>query len=131
MLAARPWLALRQRRLQCVDEHGARAAWLDDLVHVAALGGDEFALVLPGRSEQEGLEVAAAVVRRLATIESAPGERISVSAGTATFPEHGSERSELYRLADDALYLAKAEGKSRVRAARRAERDSAPVAITR
>ena len=95
------------------------------------VGGDEFALVLPGRSEQEGLEVADAVVRRLATIESAPGERISVSAGTATFPEHGSDRNELYRLADDALYLSKAEGKSRVRAARRAERDSAPVAITR
>ena len=95
------------------------------------VGGDEFALVLPGRSEQEGLEVAEAVVRRLATIESAPGERISVSAGTATFPEHGSDRNELYRLADDALYLSKAEGKSRVRAARRAERDSAPVAITR
>ena len=95
------------------------------------VGGDEFALVLPGRSKDEGLEVAEAVVRRLATIESVPGERISVSAGTATFPEHGSERSELYRLADDALYLSKAEGKSRVRAARGAERDSEPVAITR
>src|SRR5438105_9044987 len=39
VLALRPWLALRQRRLERVDQHRARAAGLDHLVDVAALGG--------------------------------------------------------------------------------------------
>src|SRR5207248_4082109 len=39
VLAPRPRLALRQRRLERVDQHGARPARLDHLVDVAALGG--------------------------------------------------------------------------------------------
>src|SRR5205085_2925936 len=42
---------------------------------------------------------------------------ITVSAGVATFPQHGNERDALIRLADGALYWAKEHGKNQVRLA--------------
>jgi diguanylate cyclase (GGDEF)-like protein len=79
------------------------------------VGGDEFALLLPGRNQPEGVEIAHAVVARLAQIEFEHDLVVSVSAGVASYPANGVERSELIRLADVALYLAKGEGKNRVR----------------
>ena len=38
-----------------------------------------------------------------------------MSAGVATYPQHGVERSELVRVADSALYMAKEQGKNTVR----------------
>src|ERR1041384_6548699 len=40
---------------------------------------------------------------------------VTVSAGVAISPQHASERDELIRLADSALYWAKEYGKNRVR----------------
>jgi diguanylate cyclase (GGDEF)-like protein len=81
------------------------------------LGGDEFALLLPGVDEQVALEVARSVVKRIG--ESGLGQygSITVSAGVATFPQHGRERDALIRLADGALYSAKEHGKNQVRLA--------------
>src|SRR4029453_3816472 len=42
-------------------------------------------------------------------------ETAQLSAGIVTYPDHGVERSELMRVADSALYLAKEHGKNRVR----------------
>jgi diguanylate cyclase (GGDEF)-like protein/putative nucleotidyltransferase with HDIG domain len=77
------------------------------------LGGDEFALLLPGRTEDEALAVAEVVLERIAALAYAHGERVTVSAGIATYPDHGVERSELVRVADSALYLSKEQGKGR------------------
>jgi diguanylate cyclase (GGDEF)-like protein len=82
------------------------------------LGGDEFALILPGRDGNDGLTIADAVMNRLVTIEAAPGDTVSASAGLATYPTDGVARSELVRVADEALYAAKKAGKNRVRAYR-------------
>ncbi len=79
------------------------------------LGGDEFALLLPGRRQHEGLAVAELVLGRLSATEFGHGEAVTLSAGVAAYPEH-AERSELVRVADDALYRAKKAGKGRVRA---------------
>jgi len=79
------------------------------------LGGDEFALLLPGRTEQEALDVAELVLERIAAMASDHGEPVSASAGIASYPEHGVERSELVRVADSALYWAKEQGKGRAR----------------
>jgi diguanylate cyclase (GGDEF)-like protein len=79
------------------------------------LGGDEFALLLPRRDEHEGLSIARAVIERVTEVECEHGGSVSVSAGLATYPQHGVDRSELVRVADSALYLAKEQGKNTVR----------------
>jgi diguanylate cyclase (GGDEF)-like protein len=82
------------------------------------LGGDEFALLLPGRTEREGLAVAELVLERIAALTGPHGERVTVSAGIASYPEHGIERSELVRIADSALYWSKEQGKGRASVSR-------------
>jgi diguanylate cyclase (GGDEF)-like protein len=72
------------------------------------IGGDEFALLLPGHTDREAMVVAEGVIGRLRPVAE-------LSAGIATYPDHGVERSELVRVADSALYLAKEHGKNRVR----------------
>ncbi|MGH2996104.1 MAG: diguanylate cyclase, partial [Gaiellaceae bacterium] len=79
------------------------------------LGGDEFALLLPRHDEHEGLSIARAVVDRVTDSDCEHGSPVSMSAGLATYPQHGVERSELVRVADSALYLAKEQGKNTVR----------------
>jgi diguanylate cyclase (GGDEF)-like protein len=84
----------------------------------ARYGGEEFAVYLKGA----GLESAVAAAERIrsrteATILSlAPGvtDRVTVSVGVAAAPVHGTDRVTLLRLADAALYRAKAEGRNRV-----------------
>jgi diguanylate cyclase (GGDEF)-like protein len=79
------------------------------------LGGDEFALLLPGRGERDALAIAEAVLERVAATDCEHGAPVTVSAGIASFPQHGLERSELVRVADSALYWSKEHGKGRVR----------------
>ncbi len=78
------------------------------------LGGDEFALLLPGRTETEALAIARSVIDRVAAMKLADGETLTVSAGVAVYPDHGLDRSELVRVADNALYTSKNEGKGSV-----------------
>jgi len=85
------------------------------------IGGDEFALLLPGRSSEEGREIAEAVSRRIASAAYEHGGDVSISVGVATYPEDGIDRSELVRLADQALYAAKGLGKARVHVYRSGE----------
>src|SRR4029453_5095900 len=72
------------------------------------IGGDEFALLLPGKTAREAMEIAEGVIGRVSGTAA-------LSAGIVTYPDHGVERSELVRVADSALYLAKEHGKNRVR----------------
>jgi HD-GYP domain-containing protein (c-di-GMP phosphodiesterase class II) len=64
------------------------------------IGGDEFAVLVPGtpRADTEELGV---------RIGAALAERIAVTAGTASFPEDGLDLDELYHAADRELYLGK------------------------
>jgi diguanylate cyclase (GGDEF)-like protein len=81
------------------------------------LGGDEFALLLPTLDEAAALAVARSVVKRIGEWGIGEHGSITVSAGVATFPQHGRERDALIRLADGALYWAKEHGKNQVRLA--------------
>ncbi len=81
-------------------------------------GGEEFLLALPQCSEQVGWERANAVRRRLAatTFTSVGGDafHVTLSAGVAVFPNHGSSLDKLLGAADHALYRAKSAGRNRV-----------------
>jgi len=80
------------------------------------LGGDEFAVLLPKQDERQATAVARSIVERVAALDVAGVGPVTVSAGVAMYPSHGSGRDELIRLADSALYWAKKDGKNRVRA---------------
>jgi diguanylate cyclase (GGDEF)-like protein/putative nucleotidyltransferase with HDIG domain len=82
------------------------------------LGGDEFAVLLVGMDEQVALSTTQSIVQRIAETELGKAGAVTVSAGVATFPQHGRERDSLIRLADGALYWAKEHGKNQVRLAR-------------
>ena len=98
------------------------------------LGGDEFALLLSGHGTGSAREVAEAILGRIETHELERGGSVTASAGLATFPADGSTGSELIRLADNALYTAKDQGKNRVSASRPADEELqaalTPVAVT-
>jgi diguanylate cyclase (GGDEF)-like protein/putative nucleotidyltransferase with HDIG domain len=79
------------------------------------LGGDEFALLLAGRTEREALTIAESVLERVAAIEWERNVTITLSAGIASYPEHGVDRNVLVRVADSALYWSKEQGKSQAR----------------
>src|SRR5436305_1659753 len=82
------------------------------------LGGDEFAVLLPGLEDARALPTAEAIVARIGASDIGPVGSITISAGIATYPQHGRERDALIRLADSALYWAKEHGKNQVRLAR-------------
>jgi diguanylate cyclase (GGDEF)-like protein len=80
------------------------------------VGGDEFALILPGTDDVAGFDVAASVLDRIKDRAGETSGRITASAGVATFATNVRERAVLVRAADEALYRAKVAGKDQVRA---------------
>jgi len=89
------------------------------VVDVAArYGGEEFAVILPETGPEDALRVAERLRREVERAEFVlePGRVLhcSVSAGVASCPRDGREARLLIRLADEALYAAKAAGRNRV-----------------
>ncbi|HZI97662.1 MAG TPA: GGDEF domain-containing protein [Actinomycetales bacterium] len=80
------------------------AAGLEDFV-LARIGGDEFAVLLPGPARTVAVEVVEATAGHL----EAAGRRTTVSCGVATGPV-GTEPRGLLNAADDAQYAAKRRG---------------------
>ena len=83
---------------------------------IARLGGDEFAILLPNIDGSEAIE---ALIEELFTNLKTPlrlnGREFDcrASAGSAIFPIHASNASELFKHADIALYEAKNSGRAR------------------
>ena len=104
-----------------------RHAGSSDLV--ARIGGEEFALLLPGRALPDALILAEALRR---DVEALPFQidrqphRITVSVGVADLGAGRGDRSSLMRAADGALYAAKSSGRNCVRSP--APRDDPPDA---
>lgn len=88
----------------------------------ARVGGEEFAIWLPGQTLEEGLRVAERIRHELATrrLDWQGHQRpISASFGVAACPETSRHRENLVHQADAALYKAKELGRNRVEAAPR------------
>lgn len=75
----------------------------------ARIGGDEFAVILPGIGRDEALSVAA----RIGAL--AKGEGLSLSIGGASVPEDTVDPGPVVALADANLYAAKRAGRGRAR----------------
>ena len=89
----------------------------DDLA--ARYGGEEFVVVLPNTGKAEALAVGEKI---RSAIEKHPFDRagqrkagkITISGGVASHPFDGNNSVEVLRAADEALYLAKGQGRNRV-----------------
>lgn len=82
---------------------------------VARYGGDEFAIVFPGASKENAIELSSRIMNevRTASFEGEhllPSGSLNVSIGVACFPEHATNDEDLIRASDQALYAAKRAG---------------------
>lgn len=80
---------------------------------VARIGGEEFAILLPRADHEVGVKVADRC-RQRPTADWYTGTPLTLSAGVATYPVHGTDAEELLHAADKALYAAKSGGRNRV-----------------
>jgi diguanylate cyclase (GGDEF)-like protein len=100
-----------------VLQMGARivrdAARAQDLV--ARYGGDELAVLVADTNGTGAQRLAYRIVDAVhaAAVSTTPGEHLTFSVGVASYPEDAFTASELIEAADQALYLAKREGKDR------------------
>lgn len=78
------------------------------------VGGDEFAIVLPGSSVDEGLAVARRILAGALSggDPGAPIDPFSLSIGVSAIPTPSAEGHQLYRHADAALYWCKRHGRT-------------------
>jgi diguanylate cyclase (GGDEF)-like protein len=74
------------------------------------IGGDEFALVLPETTSDQAVAV---LDRVLAAVRGRP-RPIGLTVGLAQCPDDGTSADEIYRRADEALYLGKHAGRGRI-----------------
>jgi len=80
----------------------------------ARLGGEEFALLLPGTDAVGAVKAAERIRKALASSTTHPFGTVTVSMGVATAPEDAAFEEELVRVADARLYAAKARGRNQV-----------------
>ena len=78
-------------------------------------GGEEFVMLLPNTTVEEATLVAEQLRKTLADTVSPCGRPITLSAGIAAYPAMASTTEALIEAADDALYLAKQEGRNQVK----------------
>jgi len=78
-------------------------------------GGEEFAVLLPETVGEKAMK-AAEKLRGFVENFHFPGlnRPLTISIGVADFPEHGTNRDELFKAADAALYAAKEAGRNKV-----------------
>jgi diguanylate cyclase (GGDEF)-like protein len=86
---------------------------------IARSGGEEFVLVYPRAGKEATLRIAENLRRAVEAHDFRHGEgqplgRVTISGGVACFPEDARSALDLQRVADRALYEAKAAGRNRI-----------------
>jgi diguanylate cyclase (GGDEF)-like protein len=82
-------------------------------------GGEEFVAIFPDVAEPDALALAARMLQAVAETpltgdQLEPVGPVTLSAGLAVMPDHGSDIAELIVLADRAMYRAKQGGRNRI-----------------
>jgi diguanylate cyclase (GGDEF)-like protein/PAS domain S-box-containing protein len=106
--------------LQCFASH--IAASLPASALFGRMGGEEFAITLPGTPLDQAHMLLEAIRQSLAAVAlpiDTQATHISFSAGVAERKCHGEQLSELLKIADHAMYQAKHHGRNRVESAPR------------
>lgn len=80
---------------------------------VARLGGEEFAVLLPSTTAEQGLVLAERLLVRVACWHSQTGPAVTISIGVADSGSAGLSSEQLIEAADRALYEAKRAGRNR------------------
>ncbi len=80
------------------------------------LAGDEFVIIISDTNKKEVLTIAHSIIHSINHLTETRYKKakieITVSIGIALSPEHGTNSMHLYKHADIALYVAKAQGKN-------------------
>ncbi|MGD8909189.1 MAG: diguanylate cyclase [Chromatiales bacterium] len=91
-------------------------------------GGEEFCLVCPDLNDKAAMGLGERLceqVRRLTLdVNSTKVSNFSISVGIAIYPQHSRNGEDLLKVADEALYQAKAQGKNHVILASNQPKDS-------
>lgn len=77
-------------------------------------GGEEFVLLLPDTDSINAYNVAEKLRMKFEKTSLIPGRTITVSIGLAEYPTQTTSVTELFGLADSALYTSKVEGRNRI-----------------
>ncbi|HSI96774.1 MAG TPA: diguanylate cyclase, partial [Gaiellaceae bacterium] len=77
---------------------------------VCRVGGEEFAVIVPGGNLQSSLALADRIGENVSRLEVEAAGRITLSAGVAVGPEHAANPRELVACAEAAMMTAKARG---------------------
>ncbi|MCX8160745.1 MAG: diguanylate cyclase [Candidatus Saccharicenans sp.] len=105
--------------LQTIARTLQRAVRSDDIV--CRYGGEEFTIIMPGLSLERALHRAEIMLDSVRHLELNYGgtiiQRVTISAGVASFPGCGDRWPEIIQAADLALLRAKQEGRDRVKVA--------------
>jgi diguanylate cyclase (GGDEF)-like protein/PAS domain S-box-containing protein len=92
---------------------------LRDTDIVARFGGEEFTAILAHTDLELAMQMAERVRAEMAEMAVGPNHdnrlSVTVSIGVAAYPMHGTTAEDLIRAADQGLYVAKQEGRNRVR----------------
>jgi diguanylate cyclase (GGDEF)-like protein len=82
---------------------------------VCRYGGEEFGILLTQTTAQHAMNIAEKL-RKMVAGWQFPGvpRMVTISAGAAAFPDHGTTRDALVKAADSALYTAKQAGRNKV-----------------
>lgn len=108
---------LGQERGDAVIKYVAKMlkACLRDIDIPCRYGAEEFALLLPETGGQAAYEVAERVRQKIKS-ESVPGiGMVTVSMGVAAYPANGDTGATIVKVAEEALDVAKYEGRDRVK----------------